>query len=541
MIIFSGNKNLSFIEQSGLDFTLTFSLSSVTGSGNFGFENSITKKNINFHINKNKIYDQKNNLLYLLNKNSDTIISGNLSENLYSIYINNIPLSLNENRENFKINNFYSQYSGGIFSIKDFKLYGTDPVYLVTLPSYFYSGELITGQISNISGNNFIVYGLKLSNNDFHLISSGATGLYAQSQSKNFILSGKNNISNYNRAFLLPFNLSGNFGEENINIRVTGLEKGTPIFDATMYKYSIQNNSTINSVDYYGYTLYFKSINSFGSSNNKTLSVSLNYLSGATGVVPISLTGSGGATLNFIGNITGSGTLNINTNIRVTGDNIFFNIPLATIQRTGEINIQRSQFFYLTGNNSIQNINVLATGQPGNVTGILNTRITGNIISGIINYNNFVSGIGQSGNILNRMSSGYVTSILPTGRIDYRYIYDPNINVIQNINTEYISGFLTGAFSGSYIKKFNNTFEIYTGYFNDDYPSENISGIISIPSVSELRYTGSKDIYLNKNFSYIEIRHSNYNTGDMAVELNITGLDSTGRAFSYRDIITGGL
>lgn len=544
------NNFLNISNQTGLSFKLEATLYSTTGSGDFGFYNTTGKNSINFKVNKNYLYDPSGRIVYHVNDNKKFQISGSINSTGYSYYINGNEIFKNNIRETFTLNNFYYNLSGTSGSIDDLIIYGATPSVIAELPNYLVQSKNLTGNFRNLSNQDLRISKIDVQNPNFVLINN-PTGLYKYTEGKNFVLSGKD-ITNYLQVFSIPIVISGDFGSKKFFTRATGSTTYTNSINAFVYAPVIVDNTSTYYNDECTLLLLCESINyntSPSTSNNRTVNLSLDYVSGFTGRFNSNLIGSGTATITYSGELVGSGYLSTGVNLNITGQDPYLgnNKNYSSIL-TGKKSFNLNEFFYMTGKNLIQNITgILGSGISGGnwVTGYFNTRITGDtsltmsgyITSGTMTGGGNVYGLGISGDTLGLGLTGFIDQIPATGLI-YSSIYYNGTGISGNYRPN-----VTGDFSGSFLKTFQNTFNISTGFYHDTYG--NILNSSSIKEISSMNatntsYSGSCGLTGEIKFLYINIDHYNINNSGMIGKLSITGTDSVGSyPFVQSIFITG--
>ena len=115
-MIFSGKNNfrsLPVVVEFSFDSDLLFDNSD--GTGSFGFSGSgewigdivPTHENLTFSFKSGKVFDPENNYVFSYQENNPIKISGDVFPNKYIYYINNMPINLSGEKNNFKLQKIF--------------------------------------------------------------------------------------------------------------------------------------------------------------------------------------------------------------------------------------------------------------------------------------------------------------------------------------------------------------------------------------------------------------------------------------------------
>jgi hypothetical protein len=526
-MIFPQNYTSSFPKQKEISFNLNLSIEEINFSFGFSGEN----KKIEFKSIDGNIFDPKDSFVYAVSSGKLFSISGDINENLYSYYIENIPFSLNENKEAFEIENFY--FKNTLPLSGDLRIYGGIPSYQLSFAESFISGANITGLIKNTSYNeSFSIYDIygqvygflseKASERTSLLFLDKPTGEIAPQETLPFSISTSGiDFKSLKNVFSISFNTNFKNFNENFN---------ADLITNISYVYSLDGSFTVNNnrsdanyITDVGVISYqsFDRRNDARYSYNKPLYLSLEYLSGLTGHVSGNIAGSGYNNINITKFITGSGFLQSFDSGIISGRNLITNQIITGVAYN---NIVDPSVSYLTGNLD-QNVTIkvsgYSTGEFINQTDFLGTGDP----TIIIFKNDFLSGFGYlTGSLSNYTFSGennntiFYTKLPILNFITGDYITGP---VSQNLNNSMGSGIIEGFANHLFTGK-SYAYALGSGYIVG-------SGFLTGTNVSLVatgKASGSlEDIETIRNISQ-DIYGFKIATGIVATNLFLTGYGS---------------
>jgi hypothetical protein len=500
---FNQTGNFQFETNLNLDSLLSYANIGISGVSQSGLNGATT---LNFSYVSGKILDSSGRFVASYKNGDNTKIAGNVINNKYDIFINDIPISFGNYRATGTYNYFYINPTN-ISIDYSLSINGTKPSISLIDINCFSGDREGTGYLVN---NNLpvIIYSGGFSNfaNMPFTISGIHTGTLFQTGNYYVLPTDGASVGNYTGNLQLLTN--GGLLEYTTVINITG----TPIVES--YSFNLNGDNTI----YDGMTnLYMSNVQSVISP--VPMLASLEYLNGSgtfyTGIDV--LTGWAG---NITGAVTGSGLIiqcksEIGTGIGGQLNNT--GSGLATGYITGI-------FTYATGNFTWP-LPVIVTGYgtgfnySGIGTGTYNAQITGTILtgSGLYYLNNTFTGDSTS-----IYSIGHTGFIRGTGQIFYNtpsnfdklYIYNTNFAIVNNFHYTSLST-LT-----SYLN--SNTGTHYVTAIDDTVNTVTLSGLYS-PSL---------------NSTNINISLDDTNLGDMSLSgPNLSGGQLIGVG---RDLITTG-
>jgi hypothetical protein len=355
-MIFTGNNYLSISNQTGLSFNLNISLNNITGICNLGFTGGNTGEinNINFKLSSGRVLDPENRVVSFYSPQENVNISGDISPNNYSYYINNNLLCLNGKKNNFIINQYYINTSG-CSADSTVSVLGTKPNYQLNLDPVFYiqDGSYINGAINNSNGLTFKIYSGTVN------IPSGFN-IYALPQfvtnNEIFRINHYANTQNQiedERSYQIQVNLFTNFGQITQNFTSVGSFSGfynlnLSLTDLTDYFARTGTETALGAVrnNNYYVNIGLESGNLRAQTKifNKNLYTKLEYFGGVTGKVTGNIFASGYKNFTLTNYIIESGYLTGTTTLAATGYH-----ALSGVYVTGTISGSRSEFSYFTG------------------------------------------------------------------------------------------------------------------------------------------------------------------------------------------------
>ena len=476
-MIFSGNNTFNFLEQNSLSFNFDLNINSNSTNFEFGFSGE--GSGFKFKSIDNNIFDPKNLLIYAVASGDIISISGDIDRNYYSYFINSKPLLLNENKNDFSFNKFYfNNYSNPISG--DLSIYGSTPVYQISLANEFVSGDGIVGVISNNSTNkSFKIFNISgysygfingiSTNKNILSFSNNPTGELLSQTSLNFTISTSGiDFKNYNNSFEIY--IDTDFGKIIKTLNSTLISNRQYIYnfsDHFIYGNNTGNQNFNTDICVLNYTS-FDLKNADKIFYNKPLSINLSYNSGYTGEVLAKIPASGYKDLLLTGFLSGSGYLSAFDSGIGSGLNVITNILETGILYKDSYDINLT---YLSGNIN-QNIKINASGySTGEYISTENFIATGNGV--LLNFsNNFLSGLNYiSGTLYNQVVSGRYSNSIYAIKVPYidfitgAYITGTTKQSFSNIDASgIVTGFINGIFTGyAYANNFGSGYLIGSG------------------------------------------------------------------------------
>jgi hypothetical protein len=359
----------------------------------------IYPENFNFKFNNGKIFDPENRLVYFYDQNENVNISGNISANKFSYYINDNLICLNGNKNSYTITGYYINTSN-CTTDSEIKILGTQPAYSLNLSPIFY-----------ITGTNYLTGSINNSNNLEFKIYSGSitvpTGFEIQNLSDYVINTGIFSINHYNlsqnqvedeRLYEIQLNLFTNFGQITQNFTTTGSYSGyvnvnLNLNDITDYFIRSGVQTAIGDYKENNYILNFDiisgSLRSPPSGLNKNLFIKFEYSGGKTGEITGNINSSGSKNFTLTGVLSGSGYLYGTTSLATTGYQ-----GLSGVNITGYVTGSVQDYLFVTGNVSMSKT-LSMTGYYLNKQFVDDKNFVLNTFTsnGYINYNSTVNKI----------------------------------------------------------------------------------------------------------------------------------------------------
>jgi len=393
-MIFSGNNYLSLSYQTGLSFNVDVAVDNLNGNCNLGFSGQ--NKNLNFKFDQGKIFDPENRLVYFYEANENINISGDISPNKYSYYINNDPICLNGNKTSYTISGYYVNTSNCSADSKVI-IQGARPTYSLNLSPIFYITGInyLTGSINNGNNLNFQIYSGSVS------IPEGFT---IQNISNFVTNTGYFQINHYpitsgqledERLYEVQLNLFTNFGEVTENFTTTGSYSGyvnvnldvsniSDFFTRTGIQTGLGNFKDNNFST--TFSIISGSLRSAPTELNKYLHVKLEYSGGNTGNFNYNIFATGYRNDTITGFISGTGFLSKRISFAGTGYD-----DISGISRTGFITGVIGNSFAINGSTN-QNVNIIYSGYINDylVTTASRITISGAAINGELNYYSYL-------------------------------------------------------------------------------------------------------------------------------------------------------
>jgi hypothetical protein len=548
----SGNNFLSVNIQTGISFNIDLSVDNLIGSCDFGF--SGLNSDLRFKLNKGNIIDPNNRNAYIYTSNEQINISGNISNNLYSYYIDNQPCVLNGLTNLSNISGFYLKTNNCSADL-NLSLYGDIPNYSVNFPNTFYitGNNPLIGNIYDSGAYKFQIYsGVVILPTGFSFNGFLVDGILTNSTPRDGIYTYplQMSIGHYNqtssqiensRLYNLELDLYTNFGKISKIFSITGAYSGYISLDLNTSDIIYPSSgSIIGNEDETNILVNTKILSGFRSNLfelDKIITVKLEYYGGKVGTFYADISGSGYKYINVSGFLNGSGYLG-KTDLILTGYNL-----QSGSQITGYMTGTPSEQFFITGYIS-NNVNILSTGYFFDIPFVENKNynITGFTNNGLINYNNYlnssfiqkkqtienyISPTSQFGLKIKSNESGSIvlvsaaTEINPnfsTGRV---YLYTGNQGDLTLAKT--YSGLLGDRNFGNnfYINKTGNCFLISCNRFGNQgdsgrvYLFENYN-----QNINTARIIQESGLYFAKSVAI--------NTGNIVFINNYNGTNNTG-------------
>jgi len=527
-MIFSGNNYLSLSSQTGLSFNVDVAVDNLNGNCNLGFSGQ--NKNLNFKLDNGKIFDPENRLVYFYETNENINISGDISPNKYSYYINDNLICLNGNKNSYTISGYYINTSN-CNADSEVIIQGTRPTYSLNLSPIFYitGTNYLAGSINNGNNLNFEIYSGSI---------TVPTGFVIQNISNFVTNTGYFQINHYpitsgqledERLYEVQLNLFTNFGEVTQNFTTTGSYSG----------YINVNLNVLNITDFFVRTGIQTGLGDFKDNNfsttfsiisgslrsaptelNKYLHVKLEYSGGNTGNFNYNIFATGYRNDTITGFISGTGFLSKQISFAGTGYD-----GISGVSRTGFITGVIGDSFAINGLTT-QNVNIIYSGY---INDYLLTRASGIIISGTaingeLNYysylylNDYNDTVNISGNDL-RTGDFFGSSVAGTlGKLVVIGSPGSDLNQYRDAGSIYIfTGSNTGFFQVAKITGNN----LLTGDgFGSSLATSNDGNIIYVGA------TGKKINAITGGAVYVFT--GNYLINSWAQDMMITGLDPSG-------------
>jgi hypothetical protein len=321
----TGFTKRSLAERDEITFLFFGSLSSVTGSGVFGFSGDGGSDR--FLFKEGKIYDPENRYFSSYQAGENFSISGNISGAKYNYYYNEEPVVFVGEGSAGKIGSFYLDATGCEIDT-DIKIKSKTFAYTLAFPQSYRAGEIVTGYISGQDSNyNFKIFSGEVTSPDYWTLNGFDTGdlNYANVKISNTGTTSGINAYPHNVNLILYTNL-GNI-ERNISIVSTSSnsEAGT--------LFSIEDMTTSSGESDFLYT------GGFYATNKGTASLAYEIYSEEVEFVgnkPIKIS---------LDDVNTSGSLNgyTLTGVQLQGsykNGLYTGLPVVTFSSTGAKDVQ---------------------------------------------------------------------------------------------------------------------------------------------------------------------------------------------------------
>lgn len=395
---FTGNNNLSLSYQTGLSFELDISINNTNNICNIGFTGE--NKNLNFKFASGTIFDPENRLISFYSSGENVNISGNISQNSYSYFVNDNLLCLNGRKDDFIISGFYINNSSTNPINLDIHVKGSRPQYELFLsPLFFITGtEFLTGSINNKNNLNFKIYSGSITIPSNFTIQNIPGFVYDTGFFEINTFNATQNQLEDERLYDVQLNLFTNFGTITQNFTTTGsysgylnvnldLDNATNFFTRTGIQTGLGD---FKDNDYsLLYNIVSGSLRSAQVNLDKYISIKLEYYSGYTGEITGNLFATGYKDINLTGFVNGSGFVTNSSSLSMTGYH-----ALSGVNVTGLTTGFASEFVFFTGFSNF-NLNIPTTGKYLSrvITGNRNFDLSLFTTSGIIDYNNNITNV----------------------------------------------------------------------------------------------------------------------------------------------------
>lgn len=433
-MLFDSFQKRSIARQTGLlGFAYNVSLNNTTGDCTFGLSGSQV---ISFTARSGKVYDPIGNFVSSYSLNQNFLISGQAKGGLLNYSIDDeaigvgVPITSGFYDWMFVApSNCAIDFAGNIL--------GETAEYSITDTSkYEYPGALVTGIIVN---NNplrpFRLFDVSTPNSDsnpFTIVNFTTGDITGQGYI--VLQSTETGINDY----LVPLTAKTNFGELPIDFYISGDYTRPPLFYINITEQTplvVAGSQVAVGVDF----SYFPT--------GMQLAVSLDYVSGTTGIIYESQEVEGSLTSSMLsGAVTGLSVLQKEATGIITGSDSFGNLWSTTgtgyltsepVYATGVVSGIYTGTVYGTGDGYIG----LYYAQDMDIFGYLTGLVTGQAVSGVLEYSFPISGkpqvSGYPSGIYSTLISGYKSSSA-TVYIGNN-LYDGDSITINNITTVYQS------------------------------------------------------------------------------------------------------
>ena len=395
---FTGNNNLSLSYQTGLSFELDISINNIDNICDIGFTGE--NKNLNFKFASGTVFDPENRLISFYSSGENVNISGNISQNDYSYFVNGNLLCLNGKKDDFIISGFYINNSSTNPINLDINIQGSRPQYELFLSPVFYitGTEFLAGSINNINNLTFKIYSGSITIPSNFTIQNISEFVYDTGYFKINTYSATQNQLEDERIYDVQLNLFTNFGTVTQNFTTIGSYSGylninldldniTNFFTRTGIQTGLgdfkDNNYSLL------YNIVSGSLRSAQVDLDKYISIKLEYYSGYTGEITGNLFATGYKNINLTGFINGSGFVTNFSSLLMTGRH-----ALSGVNVTGLATGSATEFVFFTGFSNF-NLNIPTTGEYLSkiIAGNRNFDLTLFTSSGIIDYNNNITNV----------------------------------------------------------------------------------------------------------------------------------------------------
>ena len=285
----SGSQFRSIAESTDFSFSSDFSLAGLTGLGEFSLSGQNNK--IKFDFESGKIFDNENNYIRSYSNNETISISGDVSSNGYSYYINSEPFALGASKPNFKLQKVCFESTGLSFSNVATEIRGTKPDYYITFPETFVASGYHTGHIVNDSASlGFRVLGVDVVGdyNTYWSVTEFDKDILPNNSGKIVVQDLSGSPVYHTGEYKIKVNT--NFGP--IQTGVSGYASPSSFRNVNFSVKKTVNDIPKSGIDakyshsdtrYNSYLISYSAFSGFEPSGDRQLSISLEYSSGTTG------------------------------------------------------------------------------------------------------------------------------------------------------------------------------------------------------------------------------------------------------------------
>lgn len=363
-------------------------------------KNRLYTENLNFKFASGRVFDPENRLICFYSSGENVNISGNISQNNYSYFVNDNLLCLNGKKDNFIISGFYINNPSTYPVDLNVNIQGSRPQYELFLNPVFYitGTEYLVGSINNINNLNFKIYSGSVTIPSNFTIQNISEFVYDTGYFKINTYSATQNQLEDERLYNVQLNLFTNFGTVTQNFTTTGSYSG-------YFNINLNLNNTTNFFTRTGiqtglgnfqdndysllYNIVSGSLRSAQVDLNKYINIKLEYYSGYTGEITGNLFATGYKNINLTGFVDGSGFVTNSSSLLMTGYH-----ALSGINVTGLVTGFAEKFIFFTGFSNF-NLNIPTTGEYLSriITGDRNFDLSLFTSTGIIDYNNNITNV----------------------------------------------------------------------------------------------------------------------------------------------------
>lgn len=218
---FEGNNTRKLTGQKQISFLLNNAgVSNLTGDVSIGFSGE--GKSMQFTFNKGRIYDTSGYYVHSYDPSLKFSISGDISENYYDYYIDNVIIGRGKAKEDFKIEDFFIN-TNNCYLEANLKIFSDGVPYAFTTPSSVTLGTTVTAQMENLSTDGTIhIFDvtLKGKTSTNYTLQSYPSAIAPQ-ETKDFVL---NNIAGIQGNHAFNLDLDTSIGKISIEDRTDATE-----------------------------------------------------------------------------------------------------------------------------------------------------------------------------------------------------------------------------------------------------------------------------------------------------------------------------
>ena len=414
---FEGNNTRKLTGQKQISFLLNNAGgSNLTGDVSVGFSGE--GKSMQFTFNKGRIYDTNGYYVHSYDPSSKFSISGDISENYYDYYIDNIIIGRGKTKEDFKIEDFFIN-TNNCYLDANLKIFSDGVPYTFTTPSSVTLGTTVTAQMENLSTDGTIhIFNVTLKGKtNINYTLQSYPSVIAPQETKDFVF---NNVAGIQGNHSFNLDLDTNIGKISIEDRTNAreadvitvwnelreFEEGT----SQVFDFSIINSEAVG-------TFVYETIIVGGTDYQKALPT-LEYVEGNIGkyyrVTEVQITDAGEgytgvASVSFgdgQGNdVKAEGSVEMSNDtvsaVSVTNSGIYFNAP-PTLTFGGDLDSNNSSAHQAQGTMTIEEYDKTFTeawdmyvgiGISGSVTSYKDNNYTGDQGENAYPYNTYGPGI----------------------------------------------------------------------------------------------------------------------------------------------------